>query len=685
MYQTLLGMDDLWNELRTLGLLSPEQIETFSVMSGDGDDPAQAIVRLVEAGLLTPYQAEQIRIGKGRRLLVGPYLLRERLGDGGMGRVYKAQHRLMRRVVALKIAARVHGGRRDAAMLGRFRREAEAAARLDHPHIVKAFDAGESRGRRYLAMEYIQGIDLERLVGETGPLPIDLACEIMRQAADALHHAHERGLVHRDIKPSNLMLAPPGVSVKLLDLGLALLTDRPNAAGTSAQSDSTADEMCGTPDFMPPEWGRDRSLDVRGDLYSLGCTFYFLLTGQVPYPGGGWTEKLLKHHLDEPTPIRQLRPDVPAALGSVVERLMARERLDRYPSAAAVANALAALDPIPVEPKPRSLLSVYPPRPRPRRWRRFVMLTCAAVLLGVVVAGAARWLRGASTELSLPRRELAGIAFQIEGRPDGFASPAQAIAAARNGDTIVIQGRGPFLVPPMRWHGKTLTIKARGAERPCLTLKPGDDPWQALLHTDRTLTLEGLDLAVGSPGGNRAATGPLICCEGEPLHLTNCRLTGPADGAAIVVRDASQVSLRNCRIDAGSVGLSLEVGQGTSCRLRMSDCRLTVHGQAGAALSLWSPEVRQAVPVALELQGNTIRADRVAACRALPAGLTISASANHFVFRSSLLSYAGYGDHDIARTGTVWRGTDNSYDGPPSWLWVEGKPVSLDSQAWSKP
>jgi tRNA A-37 threonylcarbamoyl transferase component Bud32 len=688
MYQTtLLRTDELWTELRSLGLLTPAQIEEFAAIHGEGVDPPQCVTELVEMGLLTPYQAEQVLAGKGRRLLVGPYLLRERLGDGGMGHVYKAEHRLMKRVVAVKIAGRLRRGHGVAAALRRFSREVEAAGRLNHPHIATAYDAGEAHGQLFLAMEYIEGIDLEHLVRQSGPLPTDLACEIVRQTAEALRHAHERNLIHRDIKPSNLMLAPPGVNVKLLDLGLALLTDTPLSVPQFEFEDSVEAELCGTPDFMAPECGQDTPIDVRGDLYSLGCTFYFLLTGQVPYPGGGWTEKLLRHHLDAPTPLCHLRPDVPAAIAAVVERLMARERTDRYPTATAVAAALGAIHLSAADIKADVVPVPLPPKSRRRGWSRFLMTTFIVVLFGVTVAGGARWLQGSAAQSPTVRGETSGIAFQIEGRPDGFASLAQAITAAQNGDTIVIQGRGPFSMSPMSCKGKTLTVRACGRERPRLVMKPAEDPWHALFHTDRALTLEGLDLAVATDasGGRTTNDAPLICCEGEPLHLTDCRLTSGASGAAIVVRDAVEVSVRGCRIDAGAVGLSLEVGQGTSCRIRLVDSQLTVRDESGVVLSLWSPEVRQMVPVKLELRGNIIRAGRVAAFRALPAGLTIAAAENRFAFRISLLSYAGYADRDAWRTSTVWQGTDNSYDGPASWLWVEGEPISLEQHASRTP
>ncbi|MGH7172066.1 MAG: serine/threonine-protein kinase, partial [Gemmataceae bacterium] len=529
---------------------------------------------------------EQVLASKGRRRRVGPYVLLERLGGGGMGHVYKAQHRLMKRMVAVKLLGRLRRGGDDGAVLNRFRREVEAAGRLRHPSIVTAFDAGAWRGRLYLAMEYIEGIDLERFVEDTGPLSVDLACEIVRQTAEALHHAHERGLVHRDIKPSNLMLAPPGVTVKMLDLGLAQLT---RASSSRINEEPLEVELCGTPDFMAPEWGRaPRSADVRGDLYSLGCTFYFLLTGQVPYPGGSWTEKLLRHSLDAPAPLRQLRPGVPAAVAAIVERLMAREVENRHAAAAAVAAELAALTFAPLTlPKEEYADDSSAIPSRPRSSRGAARLSCTAmitILLGVAAAGGARWmvaLQPASPKVQ-PRTSVSP--FTIAGRsasrgrqpPVGggkqgadaprspFASLAKAIAAAKDGDIVTIHGPGPFVTPPVNWEGKALTLRAASGSRPRLEMKPADDPWQALLQTDRALTLEGLDLAVAADSSRmrRASAAPLIRCIQAPLYLTSCRLTPRGDGVAVVARKSDEMVGRGCEIEAGTVGLSFEVGQG---------------------------------------------------------------------------------------------------------------------------
>jgi hypothetical protein len=577
---------------------------------------------------------------------------------------------LLKRVVALKIVGRVRRDGGDLAMLLRFRREVEAAGRLRHPGIAAAYDAGESDGRLYLAMEYVEGIDLERFVQESGVLPVDLAGEVMRQTAEALGHAHEAGLIHRDIKPSNLMLASPGVNVKLLDLGLARFTDNMMSADEGEPCEA---ELCGTPNFMAPEWGRDpQTIDARSDLYSLGCTFYYLLTGQVPYPGGSWTEKLLRHSFESPPHLRELRPDVPPEVAAVVERLMAHEPEERYGSAADVVAALR--DPPPALAPSERESETAPRAQRGPKARRFSCGALTAIMLGVAAAGGARWIvtpPSAPPTSSPPGEPRSARPFTIEGRAGGFASLEKAVGAAHDGDIITVHGTGPFVSQPMNWQAKTLTVRSDGTSRPRLEMKPNDDPWQALFRTDRTLTLEGLELAIAS--GSPEA--PLIYGEQASLNLTDCRVTGSADGVAIIARNPPEVVLHGCRIEAGSVGLSVEVGARESCRMRLENNRLTARGEFGAALSLWAPEVRGATAVRLELEGNTIGAGRMTALRALPSGPTIAARGNRFTYRSALFSYSGYA-YGTAWRGTVVEGDGNSYEGPAAWLWVEGRPAT---------
>jgi serine/threonine-protein kinase len=312
---------------------------------------------LIQLDLLTPYQANQLLTGKGRALVVGPFHVLERLGEGGMGHVFKARHRLMGRVVALKVIRPERVADRGAVQ--RFCREVEAAAKLSHPNIVRAYDAGEVDGTYYFAMQYVAGTDLARLVKQGGPLPAARACDYVCQAAFGLEHIHESGLAHRDIKPSNLMITGVGEprpasdpasgatlnapgTVKILDLGLARLCEEgPGAPARLALTKLGA--VVGTADYMAPEQARDsREADIRSDIYALGCTFYFALAGRPPFAGGTALEKLMRHQLDEPEPIEQLRPDVPPGLAAVLRRMMAKAPLERYQTPAEV---FAALEP----------------------------------------------------------------------------------------------------------------------------------------------------------------------------------------------------------------------------------------------------------------------------------------------------------------------------------------------------
>jgi serine/threonine protein kinase len=219
---------------------------------------------------------------------IAGYEILEPLGEGGMGQVYKARHLRLDRIVALKVIHQDRLAQPDA--VRRFHREARAAARLAHPHLVTVFDVDEVGGTHFLAMEYIEGTDLGRWVKARGPLPAARACDYVRQAALGLQHIHERGLVHRDIKPANLFLTANETLVKVLDLGLARL-DQPGPSDQMSSELTQPGVVMGTPAFLAPEQARDsRRVDIRSDIYSLGCTLYCLLTGRVPFPGTGLAE-----------------------------------------------------------------------------------------------------------------------------------------------------------------------------------------------------------------------------------------------------------------------------------------------------------------------------------------------------------------------------------------------------------
>ena len=278
------------------------------------------------------------------------YRIVEQIGSGGMGDVYRAEHRLMNRSVALKLINSQLVKHPQA--VERFRREVQAAAQLTHPNIVTAFDAEQAGEMHFLAMEFVEGTDLATVVKHRGALPVDEACDCIRQAAEGLQHAHEKGMVHRDIKPHNLMLSPDG-QVRILDFGLAgfatesaiLEADSTGAdeRGTTPLHLTTFGSVMGTPDYIAPEQARDaHSADIRADIYSLGCTLCFLLKGEAPFEADSVVDKLKAHADQEPPALNELRNDVPNELADIVSRMMAKDPADRFQTPSAVATALAA-------------------------------------------------------------------------------------------------------------------------------------------------------------------------------------------------------------------------------------------------------------------------------------------------------------------------------------------------------
>ncbi len=303
------------------------------------DDESELLDRLVRRHLLTPFQVEGIREGRIDDLVLDRYRLLGVLGRGGMGTVYRAEHTLLRREVALKVITQAGGS--SERLRHRFYAEARAVARLQHPNIVSCFDAGwtgltgTGGFRDYFVMELIPGQDLYGLVEEKGPLSPRRACEVFRQAADALAEAHRAGLVHRDIKPANILVTPDW-QAKVLDFGLA----RAPRGGVTEPG-----TILGTIGYMAPEQISDASgVDARADLFSLGATLYWALTGKAPYPESGHPVRDLHRRLSAtPDPIRLTRPEVPGELADLVGRLMQAAPADRYPSARAVAAALTGL------------------------------------------------------------------------------------------------------------------------------------------------------------------------------------------------------------------------------------------------------------------------------------------------------------------------------------------------------
>jgi serine/threonine protein kinase len=335
--------------VRQSGLLTDAQLAQAELKLPESRRGRVVARALVELGLLTKFQAERILIGRTAGFQLGQYRILDQLGRGGMGRVFKAWHRTMDRTVALKVLAPTVMQSSRAQEL--FLREVRAAAQLNHPNIVAAYDANEGDGRYYLVLEYVDGPNLEQLVHDQGPLPVSQACDYVRQAALGLHCANQHGMVHRDIKPANLLVQRGGSDgqspdvVKISDFGLArlhtpnLTPDNDAAAGTILMRENT---VMGTPDYLSPEQARNlHKADIRSDLYSLGCSFYFLLTGRVPFPGGKIMDKLIRHGTERPQPIGELRSDVPAGVVAALNRLLAKHPKERYQTPAELAEVLA--------------------------------------------------------------------------------------------------------------------------------------------------------------------------------------------------------------------------------------------------------------------------------------------------------------------------------------------------------
>lgn len=293
--------------------------------------PAALAEALVRDGVITWFHSAQFLKGKSRGFTLGTYRILEPIGRGGMASVFLCEHVSMRRRAAIKVLPSKSA--QHVELVKRFYREARAAAALDHPNIVRTFDVDHHENVHFLVMEYVEGTQLQEVVGDEGPLDVTRAAGLIRQAALGLNHAHANSMVHRDIKPSNLIVDRNG-TLKILDMGLARIFDESEEVLTKG--------VLGTPDYIAPEQIKDsHQIDHRADIYSLGSTFYFTLTGSQPFPEGTIAQKLVWHQTRPPKAIRFLRPEVPEGLAAIVDKMMAKAPDQRYQTAAEVADALA--------------------------------------------------------------------------------------------------------------------------------------------------------------------------------------------------------------------------------------------------------------------------------------------------------------------------------------------------------
>jgi len=340
------------------GLLDRDQLEAaVRALPRDARDKPDAVAEhLIKIGKLSRFQARKLLQGTFSGLVLGTFQILAPLGSGGMGKVFLARDHRNGELLALKVLP-PRRARAEERILARFRREMEMSQRVAHPHLALTYEAGVCQGVYYIAMEFIPGRSLFRLVNEEGPLVVPRAAALFAEAAAALQHAHEQGLIHRDLKPSNVMITPND-HAKILDLGLALMQgesalDRAVVGGQGY--------VVGSMDYIAPEQTENAAqVDERADIYGLGCTLYFALTGRPPFPGGTSKEKMQRHRCREPEPLLQLNPGVPGPFAALVARMMAKKPTERLPSAVAVREALSAWGtPQPVLPLARSADDAY--------------------------------------------------------------------------------------------------------------------------------------------------------------------------------------------------------------------------------------------------------------------------------------------------------------------------------------
>ncbi|HEY7311489.1 MAG TPA: protein kinase [Gemmataceae bacterium] len=587
---------DLLDALRRSGVLDAAQLDSLTRDALAAADPRALARELLRRDWLTPYQANQLLQGHGADLVLGPYLLLERLGAGGMGQVFKARHRHHGRTVALKVIRKERLSNPDA--VRRFLREIRLAGQLSHPNVIVALDAHEIDGTYLLVMEHVEGVDLARLLKRQGPLPVAQACAYVRQAALGLQHAFERGLVHRDIKPSNLLVSTRDGSVKVLDLGLARQEHLTQEESSTLTEDGL---VMGTPDYMAPEQIEEsRTVDIRADIYSLGCTLYHLLAGRPPFPGESAAKKLARHLTSTPAAIESLRPDVPPGLGVVLRKMMAKHPEQRYATPAEVIVALtAALAAVPVAvPAASPALPMTAPsadpftalsgadteeggrtsRQRRGRRSRVGLLSAAAAVavllgLGVLLWWGWHWRRPTTTPEKEKLSPLDVLSAEQIPEVERFASqPAELVA--------VLGNHG------LRHEGETATVLGVAC--------PPSGGLAASLSQSGVLCLWDLEsgrerLRYSSPGRRSGLT---FDCDGTRLAVT---------GTGIEVLSWNGVRLQ--RLFALDDKATFE-------RATFSpDGDLLAAGGADTKLRVW--DLRQAPPKATVLEGHTKAIARV--------------------------------------------------------------------------
>jgi len=333
------SIEELLQLIRKSGVVDEQKLSAYldqrQLARGFPDAPHLFADELVQDGLLTYFQSEQFMLGKWSGFTLGKFKLLERVGVGAMGQVFLCEHMFMRKRVAVKILPPAKAEQPGA--LGRFYREARAAGSLEHENIVRTHDIDQDGEFHYIVMDYVDGSNLLEVVKKFGPMDIRRAVSYVRQAATALDYAFRNGIIHRDVKPGNILVDRKGVA-RLLDLGLARFF-KDHADQLTLKYDDKI--VLGTADYVAPEQvANSHSVDIRADIYALGATFYFLLAGHPPFPTGTVSQKLLWHRTKDPTPIRQIRPEVPETLATIIGKMLSKDPRSRYQTPAQVVTDL---------------------------------------------------------------------------------------------------------------------------------------------------------------------------------------------------------------------------------------------------------------------------------------------------------------------------------------------------------
>ncbi|HZW33842.1 MAG TPA: protein kinase, partial [Isosphaeraceae bacterium] len=583
--------------------------------------------------------------------VIATFLLEEAIGAGGMGAVFRALDTQLDRHVALKLLPPDQAA--DAEVVQRFYQEGRSAARLDHENIARVFSIGQDGSFHYIAFEYIEGVTLRQRVEASGPVKIAEAVDIALQIAHALVHACERGVVHRDIKPSNIILMPQG-RAKLVDMGLARRFERGSDHGLT-QSGMTL----GTFDYISPEQARDpRDVDVRSDLYSLGCTLFHMLSGRPPFPGGTVLQKLIQHQEELPPDLRSLNPEVPADLAAVITRLMAKDRDRRYQSPEQlVRDLLGVAAALGLERTPAEL-EYWMARGHRPTWEHHLVWLLPAVGFVVVISGLVWWGREFSKpstpaaqpeaaalarlpqELNLTGGSAAAEAQRspASGRldPDPISSaPAYprtipvnsnedllaVLATAPRRSVIVLSDDGPYRLGGWNWSARApksltnadLTIKPEPGVRPRLRfagepLFPDEAPSCLLQFTGGHVTIEGLEFELDAVAAEEPVAA--IRIEGTELTLRGCSFRlNPSDGRP--GRDLAALSIRGtlARSPGGERPPALVA---ESCHFDGGQVVVLAEGPAEVVLrdctmgpaqpSIWFDNSRAASPIPCELR-----------------------------------------------------------------------------------